>query len=89
MVWVVRPRSVDDERVQLRVPDGRLAEQLAELLLGLGAVLRQPHDELVRDVLQHVHLVGVPAVVPDCLPNVFLGLPDNVLHFHVLFALLV
>ena len=89
IVGVVRPRPVDNERVQLGVPDGRLAEQLPQSLLRVGAVLRQLPDKLVGDVVQHRRLAGVLPIVPDCLPNVLLGLPDNVLHFHVLIALLV
>ena len=84
VVGVVRPRPVDDERVQFRVPHRRLAEQLPQALFGVGAVPRQPLNELIGDVLQHIHLIGMCTVVFDRLPDVALGLSNDFLHFHVL-----
>ena len=80
--------AVDDQRVQLGVVDRGLAEQLAEFLLGIGVVLRQPLDERIRNIVQHIRLAGVLSVVPQSLPDIFLRLLDNFLDVNHHFFLL-
>lgn len=47
VIRIVRPRSVDDERVNVLAPDRRLAEQLPKLLLGVAAIPCEAGNECV------------------------------------------
>lgn len=78
----MHPRPVDDQRIQLLIPDRRLAEQFPQALLCVAAVGCEAIYELVRYVVQHVCLAGMSAIIPQRLTNIPLGSADDLLHFH-------
>lgn len=75
--------SVDYERVQFFIPHGRLAEQLAEPLLCIGTVTCEGSDENIRNIIEHIALIGVSTVVFQRITDIPFRSLDNLLHFHL------